>query len=346
MPGESSESSEGQIDATNSVGLDSAIDELQRVQAIAKSNRTLSRFAPIQRGTQCPFAKRARLWGAHIEDEGLPRRLADFVRQSDADEKLDGFVVELPNDTSFAAFADSVRRGLTLLSDADPAGEAVMRKKYIGEIGWHFRFAGAPFFVTTFSPFYPESSPRYAFGAEAAFVLLQPERSFLRHNLPADDGTAPGVRKFVRAAFAASGRAFVPPPPRSANAHQVVRPLKEGDPPVRWWVEPSTAPIFGADTVTRLYGLTNERTNTDASTEAGSDYASSAASEQAADRDTAAADQNIKVWADAFQDTFKLTGGRGPLHLDSMQTFRKIDEQRRRTRLAWFFRPLNCLREA
>merc|ERR1719321_870711 len=100
-------------------------------------------------------------------------------------------------------------------------------------------------------------SPRYAFGAETAFLLLQPDRSFVRHNLPDDDGSAPGIRAFARAAFAASGRAFVPPAPRSANAHQVVRPLKEGDSPVRWWID------------------------TEASTDAGSDYASSAASGQA-----------------------------------------------------------------
>jgi len=204
---------------------------------VQSETRTLERFAPIQNGTHCPFAKRARLWGAHMGDGDLIRRLDDFVRQSEADEKLDGFVIELDGTRTFSAFTDSVRRALTALSDADPAGENMMRKKYIGEVGWHFRFAGAPFFVTTFSPLYPTSSPRYAFGAKAAFVLLQPERSFARHKLPLDDGTAPGVRAKVRAAFAEHGRPFVPPAPRSANAHQVVRPLHEGQDHVRWWQE-------------------------------------------------------------------------------------------------------------
>jgi small GTP-binding protein len=212
------------------------IDAWPRAPAAAKSEaRTLQRFAPIQNGTQCPFAKRARLWAAHIEDEGIIRDLQDFVRLSEEDAKLDGFVVELTRDVTFPAFMDSVRRALTKLSDADPAGEGMMRKKYIGEVGWHFRFAGAPFFVTTFSPLYPPSSPRYAFGAGAAFALLQPERSFIRHKLPLDDGTAPGVRAVVRAAFAEKGRAFVPPAPRSANAHQVVRPLREDEGFVPWW---------------------------------------------------------------------------------------------------------------
>jgi small GTP-binding protein len=199
--------------------------------------RTLERFAPIQSATHCPFAKRARLWGAHIEDEDLIRHLCDFVRRSEADEKLDGFVVELAGASTFSAFTDSVRRALTQLSDADPAGEGMMRKKYIGEVGWHFRFAGAPFFVTTFSPLYPSSSPRYAFGAVAAFALLQPERSFLRRGLAPDDGRPHGVRATVRAAFAEHGRPFVPPAPRSANAHQIVRPLHEGQDHVRWWEE-------------------------------------------------------------------------------------------------------------
>jgi ADP-ribosylation factor protein 1 len=209
----------------------------QPLQAVQSEIRTLERFAPIQRGTQCPFAKRARLWGAHIEDEDLIRHLGEFVRQSEADKELDGFVIELPNASTFSAFVDSVRLALTKLSDADPAGEGMMRKKYVGEVGWQFRFAGAPFFVTTFSPVYPSASPRFAFGAEAAFALLQPERGFVRRKLPLDDGTATGIRAAVRAAFAEHGRAFVAPAPRSANAHQIVRPLHEFEEHVRWWEE-------------------------------------------------------------------------------------------------------------
>ena len=70
------------------------------------------------------------------------------------------------------------------------------------------------------------------------------------------------------------GRAFVPPAPRSANAHQVVRPLNEGDGPVRWWVD------------------------ADASTDAGSDDASYASSD--ASVQVAIADRTLPLFSEKF----------------------------------------------
>jgi hypothetical protein len=62
---------------------------------------------------------------------------------------------------------------------------------YAGSRGWRFRYNKTDFFVTTVVPCYPESSSSYAFGSGRAFLLLQPELSFLRqHDLPQDTAHA------------------------------------------------------------------------------------------------------------------------------------------------------------
>lgn len=207
----------------------------------------LAAFAPIQRGTQCPFARTARLWGGAGAPDATASALAEFVRRSEAGEALDGFVIDVGSGADLEACSRGVRRALAALSAADPARDHVMqRPKGVPQRGWHFRFAGASFFVTSFAPCYPPTSPRFAFGAAGAFLLLQPEMSFLRHNLPHDDGGR-GVRTAIRALFANAGRGYaVPPTPRYAVAPFVVRPLDEAGPGVEWWEDASTR--AGSDT--------------------------------------------------------------------------------------------------
>jgi hypothetical protein len=98
--------------------------------------------------------------------------LSEFVRRSEAGEELDGYVIEIDADaartTDVRQFGETVRLALTALSDADPASQQCMRPPPVGgggghgvaARGWHFRFNGVPFFVTTFAPCYPPSSSR------------------------------------------------------------------------------------------------------------------------------------------------------------------------------------------
>jgi len=117
-----------------------------------------------------------------------------------------------------------------------------MRKPYIGARGWRFRFAGADFFVTTFAPCYPPTSSRYAFGANYAFVLLQPELSFLRHNLPDDTPVTldppETIRDKTRLAFLGAGRGYhIPPTIKYPPAEHIVKPLKDdGKTVIHWWI--------------------------------------------------------------------------------------------------------------
>merc|ERR1711941_206255 len=92
-----------------------------------------------------------------------------------------------------------------------------MRKANIGKKGWYFQFAREPLFVTTFAPCYESSHPRFQFGfhPESCFVLLQPEESFYRHDLPPDKPRSAtnweqpeDVRDRIRANFQRHGREY------------------------------------------------------------------------------------------------------------------------------------------
>ncbi|CAK0879399.1 unnamed protein product [Prorocentrum cordatum] len=220
-----------------------APEERARLDYDPSQSESLRRFGAIQHRTQCPFARRAKLWSGKPGDPAASAAaLGEFVRRSEAGEALDGFVLELASADAkgdVASFGRSVRVALTELSDRDPQLDGCMRKKYIGERGWCFRFAGATFFVTSFAPCYPASSPRFSFGSESAFVLLQPERSFARHNLcdnHVEVQSPPSIRDKVRAAFRDAGRPYyLPPTTRYAPAPYIVRPARERDPPFEWW---------------------------------------------------------------------------------------------------------------
>ncbi|KAI8515457.1 hypothetical protein Bbelb_062700 [Branchiostoma belcheri] len=160
---------------------------------------------------------------------------------------LDGFLFELPAKdfgNSPEDLGNGVRRLLKVLSDVDPAGVHCMDKSYISKRGWCFEFDRCTFFVTTFAPCYPETHSRYNFSSENSFVLLQPEESFLRHDIGTDtphtDWEHPRtVRDQIRAAYRRAGRPYlirdtvIYPP-----VHDIVKPLGGATAPgdvVAWW---------------------------------------------------------------------------------------------------------------
>eukprot|EP00567_Pseudictyota_dubia_P012202 CAMPEP_0197438466 /NCGR_PEP_ID=MMETSP1175-20131217/5463_1 /TAXON_ID=1003142 /ORGANISM="Triceratium dubium, Strain CCMP147" /LENGTH=457 /DNA_ID=CAMNT_0042968211 /DNA_START=93 /DNA_END=1466 /DNA_ORIENTATION=- len=220
-------------------------------------NMTLARFLPIKNGSECPFAKSSKLWGGvsekhqgiSIEDQALANvpALSEFVRRSNSGERLDGFCIELDDPSAREGspedLGECVRRLLSELSKHDPAGDAVMKKvPFVGSRGWRFRFGRADCFVTSFAPCYPNSSSRYAFGTGRAFVLLQPEASFARHNLPIDTATTQWenprtVRDKARAAFKAAGRPYhIPETTHYPPAEHIVKPIvDDGTSVIRWW---------------------------------------------------------------------------------------------------------------
>ena len=174
--------------------------------------------------------------------------LIEFTRRSNLGEKLDGFCIDIDDDLarkgSPEEFGEFVRKMLLALADLDPSGENMMRVNYIGSRGWRFRFNRTDFFVTSFAPCYPETSSRYSFGANRAFLLLQPELSFLRHGLPPDSAHTnwdrpENIRDKTRVAFRDAGRAYhIPKTTKYPMAEHIVKPLKDdGVSVVRWWQE-------------------------------------------------------------------------------------------------------------
>ena len=225
-------------------------------------NLTLTRFAPIKNNTECPFAKTAQLWGGKpLESESETSldvhakvnyaALCHFVHQCEQGKALDGFCIEIDHPLAQSAgtqeFGQCVRVVLTCLSDLDPSKEFMMRVKYIGSRGWQFRFGGMDFFVSTFAPCYPVTSSRYAFGTNRAFVLLQPNISFLRHNVHLDNVPETNwdqpktARDKARVAYRNAGRPYhIPRSTTYPLAEHVVKPFKDdGVSVLKWWEIPS-----------------------------------------------------------------------------------------------------------
>ena len=225
-------------------------------------NPTLERFQPIKKGTICPFARAAKLWGGKLPDELTlrltsrvnpieeaallnARPLAEFAARSSNGEALDGFCMEIPGHSyRVEDLGEHVRQLLTALSALDPSGENAMKE--MGSIDspqWRFRFAGEDFFLTTFAPLYKKDSSRYAFGTRTSFLLLQPLTSFGRHGLLRDtpasatNWTNPTtMRDKARAAFKESGCPYhIPEELPYAVAHHIVKPEKDDGTVVRWW---------------------------------------------------------------------------------------------------------------
>lgn len=228
-----------------------------------EGNLTLQRFELIQKNTECPFAKSAILWGGKSmndddDNEGMSLALQaranystifHFVQQIEMGVKLDGLCFEINHPLARTAnvveFGECIREFLTALSDLDPRKEFIMRVPYVGSTGWRFRFHGMDFFVTTFAPCYSITSSRYVFGTGRAFLLLQPELSFARHQLTPDTVETAWekpktMRDITRIAYKKAGRSYyIPKTLRYPPAEHIVKPLiDDGRSVVKWWEPP------------------------------------------------------------------------------------------------------------
>ena len=107
--------------------------------------------------------------------------------------------------------------------------------------GWIFEFNRMTFFVTTFAPFYGETSPRFLFGCKNCYILLQPEIAFARHDVPFDTpytawDNPKTVRDRIRIAFKEAGRPYCIRDTTSyPMAYDIIRPLDEGSQINQWW---------------------------------------------------------------------------------------------------------------
>jgi len=151
---------------------------------------------------------------------------------------LDGYVTELPGQSyggTIDQLADSVCALLTALSARDPQQAGSMCVA-IDEPAWRFRFAGRVLFVLVFAPCYPIDNPRHTNSVDSIFVLFQPDEAFTRRLRPGEQVIGEDVRNQIRVAHAIRGLRYDLAITRSAcEAHKFVKPLRFGDPVVRWW---------------------------------------------------------------------------------------------------------------
>lgn len=135
---------------------------------------------------------------------------------------------------------------LRYLSDHDPAKRHCMSvsPSQINKASWVFEFDRVTFFITTFTPHYPENHPRYAHASRNyCHILFQPDISFLRHNLsddtPETNWDHPKTnRDKIRVAFRDHGRDYpIRPTIYYPQAQDMIRPLSNDlNDLVQWWI--------------------------------------------------------------------------------------------------------------
>ena len=133
---------------------------------------------------------------------------------------------------------------LKVFSDYDPKQFHCMDKLYIDQKGWVFEFNRITFFVTTFSPCYPESHSRYSFGTENAYIVFQPEISFAQQDIPSDTPDTNwehprNVRDKIRVAFREAGMNYkIRESVSYPMVQDIVKPIDDSaDDVINWWTE-------------------------------------------------------------------------------------------------------------
>ncbi|MFG2637075.1 hypothetical protein ACGFX8_24970 [Streptomyces sp. NPDC048362] len=196
-------------------------------------------FDEITRKTYCPFAKPSQMGPgitiatADIEKELTGHRevIADFFRTAD-ERARDGMIVTF-EDPSLGATLDALvnltRRFYATLTDLFPS--VYIPDDPQPDQRWYAMIEGELFFVVSFAPCYPDTSPRHTYGDQRTYFLLQPASTFERH-AKAIDRQRVGINR----AFAAVGRPY---DARLANVEndmfKAVMPIAPIDRHIPWW---------------------------------------------------------------------------------------------------------------
>lgn len=203
-------------------------------------------FEEITQKTYCPFAKPSKMGpGITIRTDDVENELArhrdiisEFFRTA-AERSRDGMIITFEESTlgiTLDALVDLTRRFYTTLTQ-------MFSSVYIPDDPrpderWYAMIEGELFFLVSFAPCYPETSPRYTHGDQRTYFLLQPASTFDRHAKFIDRQRA-GINR----AFAAVGKPY---DARLANLeNDMFKAVMPIDPPghhISWWApEGSTA---------------------------------------------------------------------------------------------------------
>lgn len=196
----------------------------------------------LQASTNCPFARRAKVWGAREWDDSKSfaenvRAAADgltrFARISRF-EGLDVFAVVLPDrfGATVEDLATTTHKLLSTLVERDQ--EQVLQMERIEDPEWQFAFAGERFFITTHASCYPREHSRYAYGCGETVFAFHPEHSF---DSPRFNVNGPVLHELVRKLFRDGGQPYDGSAAMRSKleAAKYVKPVGLDSPIVRWW---------------------------------------------------------------------------------------------------------------
>ncbi len=207
-------------------------------------------FGEVTAHTQCPYAPLAtwREWRLDLPSDfdeslvamrghgsALRQRIAELDRA-----EIDMVALEIVDPAligDLETFTEVVRAFMVGLH-AEVSYEGY--ELSVSEAEWLLVIEGAYTFALAFAPFYEPEHPRYS-PTGSAFIVVQFIYSFRKigmHRM-----TVAAKRRLsdrVRATFEAAGVpyfAYITQDPREVL--KLIKPLHYGDPPVRWWREPS-----------------------------------------------------------------------------------------------------------
>lgn len=212
-------------------------------------SKSAQQFSLLQRKTHCIFARQSKIWGpppwrSELTFEAniaLSRAaINDFVTNGESNE-VDGFVYTLPDPSSGATLNDLCRTTwnlLSCLSSWDKVRQPL--DEDIESPSWFFALHGHRLFVLTAAPCYDAHHSRYSYGSPFTFVLLQPDHAFKRRHTPGVAAIAADTRNIIRDSFTRNDQSYdLGITLGLLEAHRFVKPIKLGDPPVRWWLTTS-----------------------------------------------------------------------------------------------------------
>lgn len=205
-----------------------------------------STLRTIQAKTKCPFARRAKIWGAKEWDETADfeanvRAAADgfarFARISRL-EGLDVFAITLPD--SYGATVDDLAsttaRLLNQLAVLDK-GQSLQPHE-VGNSEWQFTFGGEHLFVTTHAACYPSNHSRHHYGCGSTVFAFHPEHSF---DSPRFNVNGQAIHSLVQALFREGGQPYEDSSAMHSEleAAKYVKPIDMDKPIVEWWAAPA-----------------------------------------------------------------------------------------------------------
>ena len=200
----------------------------------------------VKANTLCTFGRYAEMLLAPICAEGQDLRdgckiISKDFKSCSANGKIDAVDVYLvafedeKRGRTLEALCKTTRELFNVLSEADPAGKHCMSKT-IDDPAWIFSFAGRDFYPIATAPCYPEGSSRYNGGAPSTYIMFLAKEAFSRRYPKGHSELLTKSREAIRQKHASQGRQYdVSISLGDQECYKVIKPLKVGDVPVRWW---------------------------------------------------------------------------------------------------------------